>query len=160
MQVAHLFAAHDDLLEEFTFFLPDSKAPHRQAMERQRREREQRLAADAHTRRNAATGEVRAALCSTALCCQFTLPTLLCEDERMLSHLRSASYPATNCNARRYALLPMGGQVKCLGLWSAGTAPQRARTVLHTIARAYNTRFVDVCEAPALSEVRSRGRYT
>jgi histone deacetylase complex regulatory component SIN3 len=32
LQVAQLFHAHDDLLEEFTFFLPDSKAPHRGAL--------------------------------------------------------------------------------------------------------------------------------
>jgi histone deacetylase complex regulatory component SIN3 len=50
VQVATLFAAHDDLLEEFTFFLPDSKAPHRAAMERQRLLREQRAAADAAPR--------------------------------------------------------------------------------------------------------------
>lgn len=57
LQVAYLFRDHDDLLEEFTYFLPDSQAPHRAAMERQRlaaaqREHEtssrrQRLRADA-----------------------------------------------------------------------------------------------------------------
>jgi histone deacetylase complex regulatory component SIN3 len=36
LQVAYLFREHDDLLEEFTYFLPDSQAPHRAAMERQR----------------------------------------------------------------------------------------------------------------------------
>lgn len=36
MQVAYIFRDHEDLLEEFTYFLPDSQAPHRAAMERQR----------------------------------------------------------------------------------------------------------------------------
>jgi hypothetical protein len=52
-QVAALFAEHDDLLEEFTFFLPDSKAPHRAAMERQRQLAEQRHALEQSTRRRA-----------------------------------------------------------------------------------------------------------
>lgn len=41
LQVASLFSDHDDLLEEFTYFLPDSQAPHRAAMERQRQLAEQ-----------------------------------------------------------------------------------------------------------------------
>lgn len=58
LQVAHLFQAHDDLLEEFTFFLPDSKAPHRAAMERARLANEQRAATERAQRRLAHT-EVR-----------------------------------------------------------------------------------------------------
>jgi histone deacetylase complex regulatory component SIN3 len=42
LQVAFLFRDHDDLLEEFTYFLPDSQAPHRAAMERQRLAAQQR----------------------------------------------------------------------------------------------------------------------
>ena len=51
VQVAALFAEHDDLLEEFTFFLPDSKAPHRAAMERQRQLQAQQAAAELSNRR-------------------------------------------------------------------------------------------------------------
>ena len=65
LQVASLFAQHDDLLEEFTFFLPDSKAPHRAALERQRLERQQAQFAAAHRRRQEAllSQEVRCHSC-------------------------------------------------------------------------------------------------
>jgi histone deacetylase complex regulatory component SIN3 len=60
MQVSHLFADHHDLLEEFTYFLPDSQTPHREAMERRQRLAEQQAlqrTGDQATRRRPANRE-------------------------------------------------------------------------------------------------------